>query len=215
MIVICWSAKGGAGTTVVAAALALSLGAHDPAGCLAVDLAGDLPAVFGVAEPPGPGVVDWMVAEPAPDRAALLGLQHAVGGDVAVVARGAGGTPASVGWSRLADVLASTARPVVIDAGCGVPAPELLDVAAHSLLVTRPCYLALRRATSMAAAATGIVLIDEPSRALGRRDVATALALPVVAVVPFDPAIARAVDAGLLASRLPNALTRALRSAAA
>ena len=58
----------------------------------------------------------------------------------------------------------------------------------------------------MAAAATGIVLIDEPSRALGRRDVATALALPVVAVVPFDPAIARAVDAAavVVGTRAPG-----------
>ena len=55
---VCWSAKGGSGTTVVSAALALVLSQSRPA--LLVDLAGDLPATLGIAEPTGPRVLDWL-----------------------------------------------------------------------------------------------------------------------------------------------------------
>jgi hypothetical protein len=82
------------------------------------------------------------------------------------------------------------------------------------LLVLRPCYLALRRATSLETRATGIVVVDEPGRALRRRDVEEVTGLPVVAEVPVDPAIARAVDAGLLSCRMPPTLGRALRAVA-
>ena len=36
---------------------------------------------------------------------------------------------------------------------------------------------------------------------------------PVVAELPFDPAVARSVDAGLLASRLPRSVAQPLRAA--
>ena len=53
MLIACWSAKGGAGTTVVTAALGLVLARRHPAGALLVDLAGDLPAALGL--PPEAG----------------------------------------------------------------------------------------------------------------------------------------------------------------
>jgi hypothetical protein len=56
----------------------------------------------------------------------------------------------------------------------------------------------------------GIVLIEEPGRALTSKDIASVLSLPVVANIPFESAISRAVDAGLLASRLPQLLQRHL-----
>jgi hypothetical protein len=57
MVVVCWSLKGGVGTTVVAAALALvsSRRGERP---LLLGLAGDLPAVLGV-DGSGAGVADW------------------------------------------------------------------------------------------------------------------------------------------------------------
>jgi hypothetical protein len=58
-------------------------------------------------------------------------------------------------------------------------------------------------------------LVDEPGRGLGQRDVEHALGVPVEAIVSLDPSVSRAVDAGLLASRLPRVMTRALRRAAA
>ena len=48
------------------------------------------------------------------------------------------------------------------------------------------------------------ILVDEPGHALSVRDIEHALGVPVVAVVSFDPAIARAVDAGLLAEPAPT-----------
>ena len=59
------------------------------------------------------------------------------------------------------------------------------------------------------------MLVTESERVLGRDDVEAVLGVPVVADVPVNPAIARAVDAGLLASRLPRPLDRALRDGAA
>jgi hypothetical protein len=59
-----------------------------------------------------------------------------------------------------------------------------------------------------------VVLINEPGRALGRKDIESVLGIPVVADVLIDPNVARAVDAGLLAGRLPRTLARSLRSAA-
>ncbi len=73
----------------------------------------------------------------------------------------------------------------------------------HSLLVTRACYLALRRAADPPLRPSGVVLVTEPGRALDRTDVEQVVGAPVRAEVAFDPAVARAVDAGLLASRLP------------
>ena len=112
--------------------------------------------------------------------------------------------------------LARYERPVVIDAGSS-PVGAALDVAASaavSLLVMRPCFLALRRAVAAPVRPSGVVLVREPGRSLGRRDVEEALQVPVCAEVDLEPAVARAVDAGLLAARLPRSLAHALRHAA-
>jgi hypothetical protein len=104
----------------------------------------------------------------------------------------------------------------VVDAGsCPTgPALEVVATAATSLLVLRPCFLALRRAVTAPIRPSGVVLVREPGRALGRRDVEAALGVPVRAELDVDPSVARAVDAGLLVTRLPRALTHALRRAA-
>ena len=57
------------------------------------------------------------------------------------------------------------------------------------------------------------MLVAEPGRALGAADVARAVGVPVIATVSLDPAVARAVDAGLLAARLPRTLQREVRRA--
>jgi hypothetical protein len=81
------------------------------------------------------------------------------------------------------------------------------------LLVLRPCYLALRQAlnTGATADAAGIILVIEPGRALGSDDVAAVTGLPVIATVPLRADVARAVDAGVLADRLPEVLRTAAR----
>ena len=213
---VCWSVKGGSGTTVVSASLALVLSHQRPT--VLVDLGGDAPAALGLPEPSGPGVSEWL-ASSAADAAALFRLGVDATDTLQLLPRGrahlgpvvAGGAGR---WEALAGLLGRHHLDVVVDAGPGTPPPELVQAATHSLLVTRPCYLGLRRAVACGVQPTGIVLVSEPGRALSARDVERALGAPVVAEVPYDPAVARAVDAGLLAARLPRSLAHSLKSAA-
>lgn len=96
---------------------------------------------------------------------------------------------------------------VIIDAGAN---PRGGTVHGVAYLVTRPCYLALRRFQRCTIRPDGIVLITEPGRALDASDVAAFLGAPIRAELAQDPAVARAIDAGLLAARLPRTLARAV-----
>ena len=58
-VIVCWSLKGGSGTTVVSAALALTLAQRNNSTVRIVDLAGDIPSALGIAEPSGEGVTNW------------------------------------------------------------------------------------------------------------------------------------------------------------
>ncbi len=215
MIVTCWSVKGGSGTTVVAAALALMLARRSPEGVLAVDLGGDLPTALGVPDPPGPGVLEWLAAGPevAPD--ALERLAVPAGPGLRLLARGSGVVPGVGGDRLLAAVAPSPGGAVVIDAGTtqGL-GTDLAGGATVSLLDLRPCYLALRRALAAPLRPSAVVLVAEPRRSLDAGDVEDVLGVPVRAIVPYDAAIARCVDAGLLSARMPRPLLAALRSAA-
>ena len=84
-----------------------------------------------------------------------------------------------------------------------------------SLLVLRPCYLALRRALVAPVRPSGVVLVREHDRVLTRRDVEQLLEVPVRAEVPFDASVARAVDSGLLGARIPRPFQRAMETVAA
>ncbi|HEX4867439.1 MAG TPA: hypothetical protein VFV32_07400 [Acidimicrobiales bacterium] len=215
MLIACWSSKGGSGTTVVAASLALLLAPRDPLGALLVDVAGDAPAALGLAEPDGPGVAGWLAAGPTVPADALARLEVPGAAGLAILPRGSGALR-----EERADVLASLlqadARPVVVDCGPATDgvALTLAAGATRSILVTRPCFLALRRALACPLRPSEVVLLSEPGRSLGRADVEDCLGVPVVAEVAVDPAVARAVDAGLLAARLPRRLARELGRAA-
>ena len=54
----------------------------------------------------------------------------------------------------------------------------------------------------------GAVLIDEPGRSLSEKELVDVLGVPVLARVAVRSAVARAVDAGVLATRLPDSLAR-------
>jgi len=207
MLTVCWAAKGGSGTTVVAATLALS-----PGPALLIDLAGDLPAALGVPDPAGPGLHDWAGSTAEGER--LGAIEIDVAPDTRLVAAGTRRPIASERWELLAERLRGDRRRVVVDAGTGDPPPALLRAADRAWLVTRPCYLSLRAAARQVARPTGVVLIEEPGRALGVSEVEVALGAPVVASLLVDPAVARAVDAGLVVSRLPGAYRRRVGAAA-
>jgi hypothetical protein len=208
-VIVCWAAKGGSGATVVACAMAL--GSRRGEATTLVDLDGDCPTALGLAEPSGPGVLDWL-ASPTAGAAELDRLAITVRDDVRLIPRGTAEAPEDQ-WLRLATVLSGWSN-VIVDAGTGVPPPALHDGAEQSLLVMRPCFIAIRRARATGVRPTGVVLVDEPGRALSSGDVEHALGAPVVAEVRLDPAVARAVDAGLLVARLPRSLAVSLRSAA-
>jgi len=226
MLVACWSPKGGSGTTVVTCGLAVLAARSSPT--LLVDLAGEVPAVLGLPEPDGPGSVAWLLADDDVPVGRLPSLEVPAGSGLTVLPRGAGtaGDPSSAGVARpgptadrllqFTDALRTDDRRVIAD--CGLLGSEeavaLAAAAPVGLLVLRPCYLALRRALLLPVRPTGVVLVRERERALARTDVEEVLGVPVQAQVDVDPAVARAVDAGLLGRRLPRTLERCLRGAA-
>lgn len=168
-----FAAKGGQGTTVVAAAAAL-IHAQNGRRTLLIDAADqhDTFAVLGIPEPADPA--DVVTVGPNLDLRA-----HEADTDLDV----------TEGYEV-----------VIIDAGRHRPS------AGTATLVTRACYLALRRAIAVTPAPDNVVLVHEPGRALKRSDVATVLSVPIIVTIPADPAVARVVDAGLLAAGLPTAL---------
>mgnify|MGYP003348051697 FL=1 len=213
-MILCWSSKGGSGTTVVSAALAILASASHAT--TLIDLCGDLPAALGVSEPSGPGLADWMQSPLAADTGVST-LSTEVTQTLQLLHRGNGSLPAHR-WSMVADSIAASVHgQVVIDTGTMVPPDELRHLADTCLLVVRPCYLALRRAITIDPAlhswVTGVVLVSEPGRVLRRADVERSIGVPVVAEIPVDPGVARAVDAGLLLSRLPRTLSLPLSNA--
>src|SRR5262249_45492760 len=120
--------------------------------------------------------------------------------------------PAPESGAALAVALAQGSSPVLVDCGTArAPASRaLIEVADVGVVVLRPCYLALRRAVRAPSLehTAGAVLLDEPERSLGAREIGEVLDLPVLARVPVDKAVARAVDAGVLTTRLPEHLAR-------
>ena len=139
MLVACWSAKGGSGTTVVAAALALSF-ARAPSGALLADFAGDAPCVLGLPEPDGPGLSDWLDAGATVPVDALSRIEVEAAPGLALLPRGAAPADAGVRADVLASLLLGDARTVVADCGVG-------PVGAGALGGRRGFGLAARRTT--------------------------------------------------------------------
>ncbi len=202
MLQVCWSPKGGTGTSVVAAAIAVQAAAAGR-DTLLVDLAGDQTAIFGVAE--GEGIGDWFAApaDVGPESLRALGVDIVAGLRLLRL-----GTVPSCRWEaeRMALAMAlfeTSADFVVVD--CGREPVGSLPAGATTTVVTRACYLSVRRVRGELPPGSRIVLVEEPGRALSRRDIAAALG-EIDVVIPWDPAIARAVDAGMLATRVPRSL---------
>jgi hypothetical protein len=261
MRTVFWSAKGGSGVTVTAAALALST-----PNCLLVDLCGDAALALGVDEP-SVGLFAWLHSAHEVDASALdrliitvrPGLELLPSGTTRVAppanavivaerfavlvsylaakcpsgpqssaqvstkqlhkqqrvlsnvsrsfeSRGQGVTGTEMAWSN-----------VIVDAGTpnqfGATAFDvLLNGADRSLLVVNSCFLAVHASVALAQRAHGIVVVGDEDRRITDADIAAAIGLPVVASVSVQPAVARAVDAGLLSARLPRNYTRSLEA---
>ncbi len=227
MLFALWSPKGGSGTSVVCAALASFLAQEEPV--LLVDLAGDLPAVAGLApswvNPPRsgrfPSLLQWLAGGPAAPSDALDALIHPLSERLGLVPLGAGGPPMPELLPESGAALAAAlggGPTVVADAGRAEHPVQraVVEVADASAVVVRCCYLALRRAVDdpLTARALGAVVVEEPGRSLEPADVAEVLGCPVLATIPVVPAVSRAVDAGLLVQRPPKPLFPPLRSLA-
>lgn len=156
-----WGAKGGVGTSTVAAVIAVHASRHQ-----GVELRAATPDALD-------------------ELAAILGMTRALDAPLTL--------PIGTGCDTTL---------VVIDGGTD-PTPPAGTTA--SFLVIRPCYLAIRRAlASTGPRASGVVLVAEPERSLGHRDIEDVLGVPVVATIAVTAAVARSVDAGLLMARPPR-----------
>lgn len=222
MFLACWSVKGGAGVSVVAAALALRLAA-DEGEALLVDLGGDLPDITGVPAHNALGVAEWLAGGDAVPADGLGRLEVELRGGLRLLARGHGPLGHGERGDVLLSLLARDRRPVVVDCGTPLgpacaPGAELAlaaaSMATRSLLVLRPCLPSLRRALHAPIKPSGLVVVSEPGRALDGGDASEVLDVPVVAEIAVDAAVARTVDAGLFLARPPRLLQRGLRHAA-
>ncbi len=203
-MIVCWTVKGGSGVSVTAALIARVIAEQGTA--VLADLAGDQPALLGFEERPVPGFKQWAEASAhAPDDS-LSRLAVAGADDVHLIGTGVTG-PAEVS-AAVAGVAGvrvwQSASVDVVDAGCITPqsrlAASVVSKAPESWLVIRPCFLALSRAVASPLAPTKVIVIEEPGRSLDHRDVEAVLGVEDVAVLKWDNSLARAVDAGRLAS---------------
>ena len=195
-VTVCASAKGGQGCTTIAAVLAV-LAAQSNQPTLLLDTRGDAAAILGVSDPASASTFADAITnavEPC-DRLRVASV--------------AGVRIDTDAISAISELVAAGYR-VIVDTGTDHDVLHRFDpLRPQRLLVTRACYLALRRAIGVPFVPDHVVLISEHQRCLTERDVSLALALPFTSV-PYDPAIARSIDAGLLAARLPRCLANAI-----
>ena len=202
MITVIYAHKAGQGVTTITAALA-TLTARAGKRTLLVDTGTDLAAVLGINEPDRPGLGDYLTNTDV----TLADIVTPVTENLDLITRG----------DHTPDYTAATYG--LLTNGLGHYDTVIIDTAptAHgwvchadtSVLVTRPCYLALRNASSRSRP-DHLVVVTEPGRVLSPADIETVIEIPVTATVPYAPDISRAVDAGLLTTRPPRNLTRAL-----
>ncbi|MCU1429445.1 MAG: ATPase involved in chromosome partitioning [Actinomycetia bacterium] len=213
MLLSLWSPKGGAGTSVFAAACALVLSRQYPVRL--ADLGGDQPAILGLSSDPAPGLAEWLAAGLHAPAGALDRIAVNVAPNVSLLPRGEQ-LPSDIApeaGAALGVVLANEPQLTIADVShASTPALQaLVEVSDVSVVVVRDCYVALRRALRhpLVARASGAIVMDDEDRALGANEVRDVLGLDVFASVPLLVPIARVVDAGVLATRLPRPLEKA------
>ena len=209
MFTILSSPKGGTGTSVVAASLAIVSSSSSPT--LLVDLAGDQAAILGLPQPPI-GLSDWANGMTYREFDEIISLCH---DNLYLAPTGTCDfeTLNANAWDKLLRALSlkhSEGCNIIVDLGRADIPLALRKIVDTCYLVTRPCYLALRRAVDLETAFSGVIVVNEPDRVLTSRDVESVLKLKCVAEIPYTSEISRRVDSGLLKSRLPMALQSVL-----
>ena len=209
MFTILSSPKGGTGTSVVAASLAIVSSSSSPT--LLVDLAGDQAAILGLPQPPI-GLSDWANGMTYREFDEIVSLCH---DNLYLAPTGTCDfeTLNANAWDKLLRALSlkhSEGCNIIVDLGRADIPLALRKIVDTCYLVTRPCYLALRRAVDLETAFSGVIVVNEPDRVLTSRDVESVLKLRCVAEIPYTSEISRRVDSGLLKSRLPMALQSVL-----
>ncbi|MDE0604072.1 MAG: hypothetical protein OXI18_06660 [bacterium] len=216
MLISMWSLKGGQGTSTAAALAAICAAQERDRPVRLVDFGRDQPAIFGTAEIADSGLARWARSDLSADA---LGRELVeLTPNLSLLPKGTG--PIN---GRRADELVEWLKQdgtTVVDMGTlglghnddwqdGLE-HKIMAASDQSILVTRACYLALRRTVSLPLRPSGVVLVAEAGRALTRSDCERAIGTPVVATLAIDPNIARAVDAGMLRTRVPMESARAL-----
>ena len=209
MFTILSSPKGGTGTSVVAASLAIVSSSSSPT--LLVDLSGDQAAILGLPQPPI-GLSDWANGMTYREFDEIISLCH---DNLYLAPTGTFDfeTLNANAWDKLLRALSlkhSEGCNIIVDLGRADIPIALRKIVDTCYLVTRPCYLALRRAVDLETAFSGVIVVNEPDRVLTSRDVESVLKLKCVAEIPYTSEISRRVDSGLLKSRLPMALQSVL-----
>jgi len=209
MFTILSSPKGGTGTSVVAASLAIVSSSSTPT--LLVDLAGDQAAILGLPQPPI-GLSDWANGMTYREFDEIVSLCH---DNLYLAPTGTFDfeTLNANAWDKLLRALSlkhSEGCNIIVDLGRADIPLALRKIVNTCYLVTRPCYLALRRAVDLETAFSGVIVVNEPDRVLTSRDVESVLKLKCVAEIPYTSEISRRVDSGLLKSRLPMTLQSVL-----
>jgi hypothetical protein len=168
---------------------------------LLIDLCGDVPAAIGMAEPQGPGINDWLDEDNSGDPQQLVLLGTPVIPGLVVVHRGARFVNGEPRWESLANAISELPHDVIIDAGTTFVPDALTTAMTDVSMVVKPCYLSLRRASRLPRP-SNVYVVKEENRALTVKDVGNVLGVPIAAEIPYEAAISRAVDAGLLPARV-------------
>ena len=206
-IVTIYSHKGGQGVTTIAATLA-RLTANAGHRTLIIDTGTDQAAIHGLTTDKWAALGDYLTTT----TVTLDDITTNIGDRLDLIE--AGDAPITFDTHTYGRITSGLGHydTVIIDT---IPAAHTWSRHADArVLVTRPCYLALRHATGQRRP-DHVVVITEPGRALDTGDIEAVTGTPVSAIVGHDPHIARAVDAGTLSTRIPRSLARALAPLAA
>lgn len=219
MMATMWALKGGQGTSTTTAMAAVGTSADRPA--LLVDLCGDQTSLFRMGRHQQ-GIAEWSAGQEPAEELARHALH--VTDTLRLLPRGQGPiypqrTDELYEWL----IRAQPIDPVIVDAGTLDPESGgeardhrlrrfAAEVAPASILVTKPCYLALRRGALNSISPTGVVMVADTRRALGPKDIEQATGAPVLATIGYDHDIALAADGGNIAQQAWKEPVEQLRS---